>query len=119
MMTPRCAICDRDNDLNTLCDTHHWQATIRRHVDAGTISDWEPLATGKYPRVVNHRTMLLAPAVPPMYWQASILTLLTCAGVVWDDGQPWQESFGDWLAQNWPIDWQAINGGDSGKGQAA
>lgn len=115
MMQPRCAVCDGDNDLQTLCHTHHVWAEQRRKVRDGALSDWPPLPTGKYPWPVNHRAMLLNLVAPPLCWQASVLTLLTCAGVVWDDGQSWQESYGDWLAGNWLIDWRAINGNGNGK----
>lgn len=40
MMSERCAICDHDNNLRTLCDFHHWLTVIKRRVDEGTISDW-------------------------------------------------------------------------------
>lgn len=100
MMQPRCAICDDDYDVTTLCETHHWLAVIRHHVDCGTISDWPPLTTGTPPTVVKHREMLHRPAYRPLYWQASILALLTTLGVWWNacDGDEKQDSPADWLA---------------------
>lgn len=119
--TPRCAICDCDREGNvwpesadSLCAAHYRLAGKRDLVLRAALSDWEPMGVNGA-ILVSHRTMLLRPAMPPLYWQASILALLTCAGVVWDDGEPWQESPGDFMAGNWLIDWAAINGGNSGK----
>lgn len=54
---------------------------------------------------VNHRTMLLTPCAPPLYWQASILALCSSLDVWWDDGTgDGMDSPGDWLADNGFLD---------------
>ena len=63
MMQPRCAICDADSTLTVYCDTHYWQNVIRQHVADGTVSDWEPLQTGKYPTPVPHARMMTSDTV--------------------------------------------------------
>ena len=43
MMQPRCAVCDGDGQLQTLCDLHFWLRIWRYCVDSGDFSDWPPL----------------------------------------------------------------------------
>ena len=114
MMQPRCAVCDGDNDVMTLCDFHHWLCIIKHNVDVGMISDWPSLDTDKYPCVVRHTDMLLRPAVAPLYWQTTLAAALTSKGVLL--ARTPADSAGDWLAVNGLLDFGET--GD-GKGRAA
>ena len=117
-MQPRCAVCDGDNDIQTLCDLHHWLCVIRHNVDVGLISDWPPLATSKYPVVVFHREQMMRPACAPIYWQVILSVTLTGKRVLL--AQTPVESAGDWMAVNHLLDWGASgNGGTDGNGRAA
>ena len=117
MMQPRCAVCDGDNDVMTLCDFHHCLCVIKHNVDVGMISDWPPLATDKtdkYPRIIRHADMLLRPAVAPLHWQTMLAVALTSKGALL--ARTPEESGGDWLAVNGLLDFGEA--GD-GKGRAA
>ena len=90
-MQPRCAVCDGDPQLQTYCDWHYWLSMLRAHVQAGIISDWEPMQASKHPVIVNHAAMLLTKdervaASRPLRWQIIILSLCNQRGVWWDDG---------------------------------
>lgn len=113
MMQPRCAVCDGDNDVMTLCDFHHWLCIIKRNVDVGMISDWPPLvASETWPIRVNHRDMLQRPAVAPLYWQTMLAVALSGKGALL--ARTPADSAGDWLAVNGLLDF-----GDTENGKAA
>src|SRR5690348_12487302 len=112
MMTPRCAVCDGDEQLQTYCDWHYWLTIIKHNVDVGLISDWPPLAMSKYPAVVLHREQMMRPACAPIYWQIILSVTLTGKRVLL--AQTPVESAGDWLAVNNLLDF-----GANGKGRAA
>ena len=115
MMQPRCAVCDGDGQLQTLCDLHFWLRIWRYCVDSGDFSDWPPLvASETEPVQVNHRDMLLRPAVAPLYWQTMLAVALSGKGALL--ARTPEDSAGDWLAVNGLLDFGATDGG---KGRAA
>ena len=114
MMQPRCAVCDGDNDVMTLCDFHHWLCIIKHNVDVGVISDWPPLDTDKYPRIIRHTDMLLRPAVAPLYWQTMLAVALSGKGALL--ARTPEDSAGDWLAVNGLLE---LPDNDTGTGRAA
>lgn len=117
MMSDRCAICDADNELRTLCDMHRWLSHVYTLVYTGGWSewDWPPDMIGP---LVSQQHMMRTEAAHPVYWQATVLATLASMDVVWDDGQPWQESYGDWLAVNGYLG-NNNNNGNSNNGKAA
>ena len=114
MMQPRCAVCDGDKQLETYCDWHYWLKIIKHNVDAGMISDWPPLDTDKYPRIIRHADMLLRPAVAPLYWQTMLAVALSGKGALL--ARTPADSAGDWLAVNGLLD---LPDNDTGTGRAA
>ena len=60
MMQPRCAVCDRDNDIQTLCDAHAWLTHVYALVYTGGWSDWPLPPIGP---LVSQRHMLTSNAI--------------------------------------------------------
>lgn len=60
MMQPRCAVCDGDNDVMTLCDTHSWLTHVYALVYTGGWSDWPLPPIGP---LVSQRHMLTSRAI--------------------------------------------------------
>lgn len=59
-MQPRCAVCDGDNDVMTLCDAHAWLTHVYALVYTGGWSDWPLPPIGP---LVSQRHMLTSNAI--------------------------------------------------------
>ena len=60
MMQPRCAVCDGDNDVMTLCDAHTWLTHVYALVYTGGWSDWPLPPIGP---LVSQRQMFTSNAI--------------------------------------------------------
>ena len=60
MMQPRCAVCDGDNDVMTLCDAHTWLTHVYALVYTGGWSDWPLPPIGP---LVSQRHMFTSNAI--------------------------------------------------------
>ena len=136
MMQPRCAICDADNDLMTLCHMHSVLTEKRAKVQSGALTDF---GVGGVNHPLNHQAQMTSSAIaharalrmrqypqrrdyPEAQMMIELAVTLAGCDVEFDDGSTsGMDSYGDGLARYHLIDWQRINNdsGDSGKGQAA
>ena len=63
MMQPRCAVCDGDNDVMTLCDAHSWLTHVYALVYTGGWSDWPLPDYCEYGPLVSQRQMMTSNAI--------------------------------------------------------
>ena len=114
MMQPRCAVCDGDNDVMTLCDAHAWLTHVYALVYTGGWSDWPLPPIGP---LVSHRQMMTSAGGGSSHgWQAQLAVLLTGKCVMLASLPA--DSAGDWLAVNGLLD-LPDNGMSGHTGQAA
>lgn len=141
MMTrQRCAICDCDREGNVwpesadvLCDAHWTLAGVRDFVQRGALSDWQPLPTGDggytpmlhagmqksdtiaHVREQRRRKRGDAGVYPYTQVMAELAGELNKLHVQIETVSA-MDSYGDWLADNHLIDWQAVT--DDGRAAA-
>ena len=117
MMQPRCAVCDGDNDVMTLCDAHTWLTHVYALVYTGGWSDWPLPDYCEYGPLVSHRQMMTSVGGGSSHgWQAQLAVLLTGKWVMLASLP--EDSPGDWLAVNGLLD-LPDNGMSGHTGQAA
>lgn len=128
MMQPRCAVCDGDSELLTLCDLHARLAHVKAAVLRGERSDWQPPLAAPQ----RHAEMMTSDAIAygrarrlrergdggivrEAVLMAELATLLTCRWVLFSLTP--EDSAGDWLARYGLLDWGDDD--SNGKGRAA
>ena len=76
MMQPRCAVCDGDNDVMTLCDAHTWLTHVYALVYTGGWSDWPLPDYCEYGPLVSHRQMMTSVGGGSSHgWQAQLAVM--------------------------------------------
>ena len=115
MMQPRCAVCDGDNDVMTLCDAHTWLTHVYALVYTGGWSDWPLPDYCEYGPLVSHRQMMTSVGGGSSHgWQAQLAVLLMGKWVMLASLP--EDSPGDCLAVNGLLE---LPDNDNGTGRAA
>lgn len=102
----RCALCDRDNDVMSLCEMHRTLTNISQLVRAGAWSDW---VGDQHQQMMTNAALAEQPHERGYSLYVQLAAMLTVKDVEFADAG--EESFGDWLADNWLLEF-----GDDGRG---